>query len=317
MSAPVVAAEHLSKRFGDFTAVDNVSFELAQGEILGYLGPNGSGKTTTLRMLLGLLRPSSGRAELFGQDVTRAGDALRARVGYMSQRSALYDELTVSENLWFYAQAYGVRQAERIRELLQDLGLEAVAKSRVGEVPIGWRQRLALAGALVHRPPLLILDEPTSGVDPVSRRSFWDRIYGLAEQGVAILVTTHYMEEAEYCHRVGIMIDGALRAIDEPAGLKHHALPGAAWDVWAQPALEALEALEAEPGVSRAGLAGDHLRAITRPGVEATDLILRLRAKGFAGVRIEPVDPTLEDVFLALAGESPAGSDLVGDQPPL
>jgi ABC-2 type transport system ATP-binding protein len=303
VSTPALSALGLTKRFGDFTAVENVSFALSQGEILGYLGPNGSGKTTTMRMLLGLLRPTAGRAELFGQDVTQAGDSIRQQVGYMSQRSALYDELTVSENLSFYSRAYGVRDPQRIKEVLRELDLEAVTDSAAGDLPIGWRQRLALASALIHRPRLLILDEPTSGVDPVSRRSFWDRIYSLAAQGVAALVATHYLEEAEYCHRVGIMIRGSLLALGEPAALKRSTLPGAAWDVFAEPVLEALQELEADPSVVRAGLAGDHLRAITRPGAEGNALQARLTAKGFSGVRQEAVEPSLEDVFLALAGE--------------
>jgi ABC-2 type transport system ATP-binding protein len=303
MTPPALEAHGLTKCFGDFTAVDNVSFALGQGEILGYLGPNGSGKTTTMRMLLGLLRPTAGRAELFGQDVATAGDSIRQHVGYMSQRAALYDELTVRENLSFYALAYGVRASARIEDVLREIELEGVADSAAGALPIGWRQRLALASALIHRPRLLILDEPTSGVDPVSRRSFWDRIYALAAEGVAALVTTHYLEEAEYCHRVGIMIGGELRAIDEPAVLKRSTLPGAAWDVFAEPVLEALLELEADPSVVRAGLAGDHLRAITRAGAEPRALQAQLTSKGFHDVRQEPVEPSLEDVFLALAGE--------------
>jgi ABC-2 type transport system ATP-binding protein len=305
--SPALAAFGLTKVFGDFVAVRDVSFVLHEGEILGYLGPNGSGKTTTMRMLLGLLRPTAGRAELFGRDVAHAGDEIRQQVGYMSQRAALYDELTVRENLMFYAQAYSVREPARTEEVLRQMDLEAVADDPARSMPIGWRQRLALAGALIHRPRLLILDEPTSGVDPVSRRGFWDRIYSLAEQGVAVLVTTHYLEEAEYCHRIGIMIRGSLLALDEPADLKRSALPGAAWDVYAEPVLEALEALEADPIVVRAGLAGDHLRAITRPGAADDALEASLSAKGFPGARQESVEPSLEDVFLALAGDGPAG----------
>ena len=307
MNPPALAAHGLTKRFGDFTAVDNVSFTLGPGEILGYVGPNGSGKTTTMRMVLGLLRPTVGRAELFGQDVAHAGDAIRQQVGYMSQRAALYDELTVRENLSFYAMAYGVRDSARIGEVLRQFDLQAVADAAAGALPIGWRQRLALAGALIHRPRLLILDEPTSGVDPVSRRNFWDRIYALAAQGVAALVTTHYLEEAEYCHRVGIMIRGSLLALDEPARLKRSTLPGAAWDIFAEPVLEALQELESDPSVVRAGLAGDHLRAITRAGAGTDELQARLTARGFRNVRQEAVEPSLEDVFLALAGEETSG----------
>ncbi|HSR46891.1 MAG TPA: ATP-binding cassette domain-containing protein, partial [Anaerolineales bacterium] len=197
MNAPALRAEGLTRHFGDFVAVDGVSFEVSQGEIFGYVGPNGSGKTTTMRMLLGLMLPTSGQSWLLGQPMPESGESVRPRVGYMSQRFALYDELTAEENLTFYARAYGVRDPARIQSVLADLDLTPVARTRAGELPIGWRQRLALAGALVHQPSLLILDEPTSGVDPVSRRSFWDRIYALALDGVTALVTTHYMDEAE------------------------------------------------------------------------------------------------------------------------
>src|SRR3989304_5355209 len=293
MNPPALAAHGLTKRFGDFTAVENVSFTLGPGELLAYVAPTGSGKTTTMRMVLGLVRPTVGRAELFGQEVARAGDAIRQQVGYMSQRAALYDELTVRENLSFYAMAYGVRDSARIGEVLRQFDLEAVA-----DTP---------AGALLHRPRLLTLDEPTSGVAPVSRRSFWDRIYALAAQGVAALVTTHYLEEAEYCHRVGIMIRGSLLALDEPARLKRSTLPGAAWDIFAEPVLEALQELESDPSVVRAGLAGDHLRAITRAGAGTDELQARLRARGFRDVRQEAVEPSLEEGFLALAGREGPG----------
>jgi ABC-2 type transport system ATP-binding protein len=203
VNTPVVVAEGLTKRFGDFTAVDGVSFTLEAGEILGYLGPNGSGKTTTLRMLLGVIRPTSGRALLFGQTVLQGGDELRQRVGYMSQRFALYDELTVDENLSVYARAYGVRQGGQTKAVLDELELGALAGVRARDLPIGWRQRLALATALIHRPELVILDEPTSGVDPISRRAFWDRIYDLASRGVATLVTTHYLEEPSTASALG------------------------------------------------------------------------------------------------------------------
>jgi ABC-2 type transport system ATP-binding protein len=302
MSEAVVVAEGLGKRFGDFVAVDDVTFQVEAGEILGYLGPNGSGKTTTLRMLLGLIQPTSGRSLLFGQPMPESGESVRPRVGYMSQRFALYDELTVEENLAFYALAYGVRDPNRIALMLENMDLAALAGTRAGDLPIGWRQRLALASALLHEPRLLILDEPTSGVDPISRRSFWDRIYALASDGVAALVTTHYLDEAEFCHRIGIMIDGRLRALDSADRLRRSVLPEGAVDLWAEPLLEALSEAETAPGVFRAGLAGDHLRVILRAGALEADLRAALEGKGLRGVRTERVDPSLEDVFLALAG---------------
>lgn len=299
----VLRAQGLTRRFGDFVAVDRVSFEVKRGEIFGYVGPNGSGKTTTLRMLLGLLLPTEGSATVLGFDVGTHAEAIRSRVGYMSQRFALYDELTARENLEFYGGVYGLSEASRIGEVLRSLDLESVAHERAGDLPTGWRQRLALASAILHRPELLILDEPTSGVDPAARRSFWRLIYELADGGTTAVVTTHYMDEAEYCGRVGIMRRGRLLAIDTPSVLKRTAFPGRAWDVWAEPLLTGLEALPRIRGVSRVGLAGERLRAITDESVEAKDLVSGLRAENVRVERAEPVEPTLEDVFLALAGE--------------
>ncbi len=303
MPEAVVRAQGLTRRFGDFVAVDGVSFEVQRGEIFGYVGPNGSGKTTTLRMLLGLLLPSEGRATVLGFDTQSQAEAIRARVGYMSQRFALYDELTARENLEFYGGVYGLEDRSRIGEVLRSLDLESVASMRAGDLPTGWRQRLALASAILHRPEVLVLDEPTSGVDPVARRSFWRLIYDLADEGATALVTTHYMDEAEYCSRVGIMRRGRLLAIDAPSALKRSAFPGKAWDVWAEPLLMGLEALPRVRGVSRAGLAGERLRAITDASVQEADLLAGLRAQNVRVERAEPVEPTLEDVFLALAGE--------------
>lgn len=303
MTETLAEIRGLTKRFGDFTAVDDVSFDVLRGEVLGYLGPNGSGKTTTIRMLLGLLLPSAGRASVFGYDVTRESEAIRRRVGYMSQRFALYDELTALENLTFYAGVYGVGEPKRVQQALQTVGLEREAKTHAGALPIGWRQRLALATAIVHQPALLVLDEPTSGVDPVARRAFWNLIYDLADHGVTALVTTHYMDEAEYCNRVGIMRRGRLLAMESPSNLKRTGLQGIAWDIAAEPMLTALSLLQASPAVARAGLAGDHLRAITHGSLEAGELSSLLVRAGVQVERLERVEPTLEDVFLALAGE--------------
>lgn len=303
MPEPIVVTRNLTKTFGDFTAVDRVSFEVSPGEVFGYLGPNGSGKTTTLRMLLGLLRPTAGSASVLGYDVVRETEAIRSRVGYMSQKFALYDELTVKENLAFYAGVYGVSRSESLGRAIELVGLQDVKGQRAGALPIGWRQRLALATAIVHQPTLLILDEPTSGVDPLARREFWNLIYTLAEGGVTALVTTHYMDEAEHCSRLGIMRRGRLLAVDTPSGLKRSALPGTAWDVSAEPLLAGLNALQHNPLVLRAGLAGDHLRAITPAGIPPERLRGALEEAGLRGVSVQPVEPSLEDVFLALAAE--------------
>ena len=311
--AYVIQADNLTRYFGDFLAVDHVSFDIKPGEVVGYLGPNGSGKTTTIRMLLGLLRPSDGSAKVLGYDVVSQSEPLRARVGYMSQKFALYFDLTARENLAFYAGVYGIRDRERVEQVIDLVGLRGQENQRVGELSTGWRQRLALATAIVHEPRLLFLDEPTSGVDPRARRAFWDLIYELVEQGVTALVTTHYMDEAEYCNRVGIMRDGKLLALDTPSALKSQALPGLAWDVILDGAsgdsampgsmtlLQALNALQSCACVLRAGLVSDHLRAITPPEMTQQAFQDALQQIGLANVRIEVVEPTLEDVFLALA----------------
>jgi ABC-2 type transport system ATP-binding protein len=305
----VIVAQDLTRKFGDFTAVDHVSFTIQPGEVVGYLGPNGSGKTTTIRMLLGLLRPTEGSASVLGFDVVRQSEPLRAQVGYMSQKFALYHELTGRENLEFYAGVYGVNGRhgrQRLDEVLELIGLKEQAGLRVSSLSTGWKQRLALGAAIIHRPRLLFLDEPTSGVDPTARRAFWDLIYTLVGQGITALVTTHYMDEAEYCGRVGIMREGKLLALDAPSALKARALPGRAWDVQvagqaAAVLLPALAVLEACPCVLRAGLAGDHLRAITPVEVTAPQLQAALAAGQVQGAKVELVEPTLEDVFLALA----------------
>lgn len=299
----VVQTQDLTKRFGTFTAVDRVSFELEQGEVMGYLGPNGSGKTTTIRMLLGLLLPTDGRSIVLGYDSARQAEEIRSRVGYMSQKFALYDELTAGENLHFYAGVYGRGNSDRLREVIELVGLKGLEDVQAGELPIGWRQRLALATAIVHRPTLLFLDEPTSGVDPVARRDFWDLIYQLADQGVTALVTTHYMDEAEYCSRVGIMLRGRLLAVDKTSELKKQALPGVAWDIRVDPLLAGLDALERIPKVMRAGLSGDRLRAITSDKVKRGYLKSALKENGIKVLAIKQIEPSLEDVFLALASE--------------
>jgi ABC-2 type transport system ATP-binding protein len=301
MHESVIVAHDLTKRFGDFTAVDHVSFTIGAGEVVGYLGPNGSGKTTTIRMLLGLLRPTLGEASVLGYDILRQSEQVRPRVGYMSQKFALYHELTALENLAFYAGVYGVNERKRLDEVLELVGLTAMRNERVSSLSTGWRQRLALGTAIVHQPRLLFLDEPTSGVDPTARRAFWDLIYTVVEGGVTALVTTHYMDEAEYCGRVGIMRDGRLLALDTPSALKHTALPGVAWEVRSAPLLTALAALEACPAVLRAGLTGDALRAITPTADSAPALRAALESAGAMVESLEVVEPTLEDVFLALA----------------
>jgi ABC-2 type transport system ATP-binding protein len=293
-----IHTENLTRLFGDFLAVDHLSFEVQSGQIFGYLGPNGSGKTTTIRMLLGLLHPSEGRAQVLGYDVVEQAEQVRARSGYMSQKFALYNELTVRENLAFYAGVYGVNDTKRLNEVMGSLEIEAIQNQRVQNLSAGWRQRLALATAIIHRPGLLFLDEPTSGVDPVARRAFWDLIYLLSGQGITVMVTTHYMDEAEYCSVVGIMRAGKLLAIDEPENLKIK-LPGLVWEIFAEPLLPALDIVEKLPGVIRASLASDHLRLIAAEDLQVEQIRQNLMEAGITIQDLQQGEPNMEDVFMA------------------
>jgi ABC-2 type transport system ATP-binding protein len=301
MNEAVIQVENLTRRFGDFVAVDHVNFEVRAGEVVGYLGPNGSGKTTTIRMLLGLLAPSDGKATVLGFDTFTQSEEVRARAGYMSQKFAIYDDLTVLENLAFYGGVYGITDKAHITRTLERVGLHGQSSTLTRSLSAGWRQRLALGIALVHEPKLLFLDEPTSGVDPTARRAFWDLIYELAENGVTILVTTHYMDEAEYCERVGIMRAGKLLAMDTPSNLKRNIIPGDVWEVFAEPLQDGLAVLPDVEGVLRVGLAGDHLRTITERGKKKEDLLKVLREKNVTVHEIAVGEPTLEDVFISLA----------------
>jgi len=312
MTDTVIEVNDLVKQFGDFTAIDHVSFQVQRGEVVGYLGPNGSGKTTTMRVLLGLLRPTSGTARVLGFDVDREAERIRPLVGYMSQKFALYEDLTVRENLVFYAGVYGLPPSvyrPRVLEIAELVGLSGRERDLARTLAGGWRQRLALGIALVHKPQLLFLDEPTSGVDPEARRAFWDLIYTLAEGGATVFVSTHYMDEAEHCGRLGIMNRGRLLALDSPSSLKRDVVPGQAWNIVAQPLVGALDALTAAPGVRYVGLLGDHLHAITQPAAHtAATLTALLQAAGFPAAAVEPADITLEDVFTELATRQPAAA---------
>ncbi len=218
-----VSVKDLTRTFGTFTAVDHISFDVSRGEIFGFLGANGAGKTTTIRMLCGLLLPSGGSASVAGLDVYRSSEQIKTRIGYMSQKFSLYEDLTVRENIEFYGGVYGLTRAqirEKTAELVGYLGLEKQADQLTSALPLGWKQRMALSAAILHDPEIIFLDEPTSGVDPVSRRNFWLLIYELAGRGKTIFVTTHYMDEAEFCNRLSIMKDGRIVELDEPGRLK-------------------------------------------------------------------------------------------------
>lgn len=219
----VITADKLTKRFGDFTAVNGISFGVRRGEIFGFLGANGAGKTTAMRMLCGLSRPTAGRATVAGHDVEREPEQVKRHIGYMSQRFSLYDDLTVAENMRLFGGIYGMDShaiRRRTDAMLAGLGLAYERRSLVGALPLGWKQKLAFALAIFHRPEIVFLDEPTGGVDPVTRRRFWEQIYGAADSGITVFVTTHYMDEAEYCDRISIMTEGCIAALDTPAALK-------------------------------------------------------------------------------------------------
>ena len=305
MSAPtVITARELTRRFGDFTAVRQVSFEVLEGEIFGYLGANGAGKSTTIRMLCGLLAPTSGQATVAGLDVALSPEGVKRSLGYMSQKFSLYLDLLAFENLEFFGGAYGLGGRElgrRIDAALERVGLSDLRRARTGDLPGGLRQRLALASALLHQPRILFLDEPTAGVDPGARRQFWRLIRELSANGITVFVTTHYMDEAEYCHRVGLMVDGLLEALDTPAALKARHVPGLLVKVEGAGVADALRTCAELPGVLDAQPFGAaaHVRLDPASADEAA-LAAHLRAAGLHELRLSPMEPTLEDVFLAV-----------------
>jgi ABC-2 type transport system ATP-binding protein len=316
MSEYPIVVQELTKRFGDFTAVDRVSFQVGRGEVYGWLGPNGAGKTTTIRMLLGLLKPTQGQARVLGYDPTTQAKAIHTRVGYMSQLFTLYSDLTASENIRFYGRAYGLSRTElrrRHAEIVEMAGLRGRERELTRNLSGGWKQRLALGCAIVHHPQVLFLDEPTAGVDPISRRQFWELIYGMAEQGVTVLVTTHYMDEAELCQQVGFISQGQLIALDTPDQLKRTQMRGhvleincADTDAAGDNTETAVRVLRAarESGsleVDEVALYGAQIHVVVPPQALALrerviDLLLQ------AGIAVRSADwiaPTLEDVFIS------------------
>ena len=307
MSA-ILEAHELVKRFGTFTAVRGVSFAVGRGEIFGYLGANGAGKSTTIRILCGLLTPTSGQALVAGHDVARDTEGVRLSVGYMSQKFSLYPDLTAIENLDFFGGAYRIPRKARLaraRSLLEDVDLAPDDPRPAGALPGGMRQRLALATALIHAPPIVFLDEPTAGVDPEARRNFWRIIRLLATSGTTVFVTTHYMDEAEYCGRVGLMVDGSLVALDTPSGLKRTFVPGRTFALRGRRLpREALAALPWVRAIEPFG-AGLHVRS-TDDGPGGAALVAAALAAGAVEPVVEEIAPTLEDVFLAVAGRKGA-----------
>jgi len=300
--AQVVVLRDLVKRFGNFTAVDRLSLSVPKGEVFGLLGPNGAGKSTTIRMLCGILVPTAGTGSVAGFDIVTESERIKERIGYMSQKFSLYEDLTVEENIEFYGGVYGVpasRLAERKRWILEMANLRERAGSLTGHLAAGWKQRLALGCAAVHEPDILFLDEPTAGVDPISRRNFWDLIYDVASWGVTVFVTTHYMDEAEHCDRLGLIYGGKLIALGSPQQLKDRYAAGTLLEVQAQPVMAALELLGREPVVREVAVFGAALHVVTDDAAGIQAVRTALEKSGVAVGSISPILPSLEDVFVA------------------
>ena len=297
-----IEVRELTRRFGQFIAVDGVSFDVAAGEIFGFLGSNGAGKSTTIRMLCGLLQPTSGSARVGGLDVRRDPEGVKRRIGYMSQRFSLYEQLTVDQNIRFFARLYGLAGtglAERRRFVLEMAGLERRAHVLARDLAGGWRQRLALGCAILHEPPILFLDEPTGGVDPISRREFWQFIDTLSSRGVTVLVTTHYLDEAERCQRVALMHRGRIAALGTVDEVKEIFADRAIVEIRADDPVRAMARLDEMPDVDKTSLFGTAVHAMLARDVAArVSLSERLRAAGIAVTSESRVEPSLEDVFL-------------------
>jgi ABC-2 type transport system ATP-binding protein len=315
---PAISVDSLSKHFGEFVAVDQVSFSVEEGEIFGWLGPNGAGKTTTIRMLLGLLKPTSGQMSVLGYDPTVETKIMQAQVGYMSQQFTLYNELTAQENIRFYGQVYGLSPAElnqRQDELLHMAGLSGRANVLTGSLSGGWKQRLALGCAIVHQPRVVFLDEPTAGVDPISRREFWELIYGMAKQGVAVLVTTHYMDEAELCQRVGFISHGRLVAMDSPARLKQTQMRGRVLEISSPLPDRVMSVLKTaqqsgELPLDEVALYGAQIHAVIPDETQLRDAVRRtLEGAGIPITSLGWIEPTLEDVFISAVSSSRASGE--------
>lgn len=295
-----VEVDRLTKKFGSFTAVDGISFSVAPGTIFGFLGANGAGKSTTIRMLCGLLRPTSGRARVAGFDVYKEASRIKQVIGYMSQKFSLYLDLTVAENLEFFGRVYGLddkRLAASLNRLSRIIGLEGWANTLTSELPMGWRQRLALSCALLHDPEIIFLDEPTGGVDPLARRQFWDLIYEQAEQGRTVFVTTHYLDEAEYCHDLRIIHSGRIIAAGSPREIKKKYFPENLLELSCRKPLEIYEWLKKLPEVRQVSLFGLRLHLLVEAG-EVASLRQKLDRFGPGDFDLRPIVPSLEDVFI-------------------
>lgn len=308
-----VVVQDLVKRFGDFVAVDHISLETRKGEIFGFLGPNGAGKSTTIRMLCGLLKPTSGVAKVADYDVSREPEAVRQNIGYMSQKFSLYNDLKIIENIRLFAGLYNVPREqlrERIDWVLEMSNLKDKENMIVASLPTGWKQRLALGCAVLHKPSIIFLDEPTSGVDPITRRQFWDVIYEMAYQGVTVFVTTHYMEEAEYCNRLALIFRGKMVALGTPSELKHRSMKGDLLLVECEPLGKAVDALHSTPVVMDAAVFGNSLHLVVTNAEKAIPEVKTFLAENGVTVhRVEKIHPSLEDVFVSLTSEPRNGKE--------
>jgi ABC-2 type transport system ATP-binding protein len=303
----VVSVKNLEKRFGDFIAVNQISLSVQRGEIFGFLGPNGAGKSTTIRMLCGILQPSAGEGSVAGFDVVSESEKIKAHIGYMSQRFSLYEDLSVEENINFYSGIYRIpaaKKEERKEWVLQMAGLKEHRNTKTGILSAGWKQRLSLGCAILHEPPILFLDEPTSGVDPISRRNFWDLIHQMATQGVTIFVTTHYMEEAEYCDRLALIYRGELTATGTPQELKLKLMKEEVLELKSDHPQDLIEPLGKVPGVKEVALFGRGLHLVVddfqkvKPALEESLSKLNIPAQS-----LKKIEPSLEDVFVSLIEE--------------
>jgi ABC-2 type transport system ATP-binding protein len=299
-----VEIHDLVKRFGDFVAVDRVSLSVKRGEIFGFLGPNGAGKSTTIRMLCGLLGPTSGSATVGGFDIATQPEEIKQSIGYMSQKFSLYDDLTVGENIEFFAGVYGVpyeRLAQRTEYVLRMAGLEERRNSKTRELSGGWKQRLALGCAILHEPPILFLDEPTSGVDPLARRGFWDLIYQLSEAGQTIFVSTHYMDEAEYCHRLALMYRGKVIALGTPDELKEQLRGQPLLYLETSNLFDSMKTVERLPGITEVAVFGGGMHLSVADSAAAQKTVREaIETKGIEVRALGPVEPSMEDVFVAM-----------------
>ena len=312
-----VAVENLEKRFGDFQAVNKVTFQVKRGEIFGFLGPNGAGKSTTIRMLCGIITPTAGKANVIGFDVFKEAEQIKAHIGYMSQKFSLYEDLTVEENIDFYSGIYQIPQSEKKARkdwVVTMSGLEEHRNSLTSILPGGWRQRLALGCALLHKPPVIFLDEPTSGVDPISRRNFWDLIYQLAAEGVTVFVTTHYMDEAEYCDRLAMIYRGELVAIGTPDELKVRYMSADILNLECPDPFKMLQEVNGIPEIKEAALFGRGLHLTVADAQTAIPMIVTaLKERKTEYTRLEKIKPSLEDVFVSIieARDSKTGLQVV------